>query len=572
MANYALKLFAALLCLTSSMSKLCAQRVDLDNKSIPVQYVQLPQKPMPADYTTYGTTISVKPDQLRRCSLTESQLQNYLNLPGIQRLKTGGHFHVEVIIDDLVVSKTGIESKTEKSKGENGKEISTTNYWVEVVYAIPVAMKVTDYQGNIVEEASFGSLDKPATYKGKASTNAKSVQDDWSKNRYAIQSKLEREQIQKAFGEIQGRLQSNYAYVPMTKSTTVFQYMDSKKIADFDGFEKAFSTLNESFAKMRFDEPLDAVVSSVQPALDFWNQNKDKYDAGDKQQKKLKFACLYNLTNACFWTEQFDLAEQYANELVGMDYKEGKANDFLENIKAVKADLERCSKPNRHFKAEVSQEIIEAASEVEYQTEKESKLDAQKFDQLKKLGVGDGAEYYEGSITYTDERGTVPCSFFVDYSKNTNLNFLRGSNNIVAIIDNDQGVKRLDIDPTKVDSFTFGDHKFVCIPFAPGSAVSLNKNRQVMEQLYQSDKIALYKFYPVAEAKAGNTEIEVALQRKDSKEPTSLAGLKFLNWKKGLSKYFEDCPSLSKRAADGEFDRSENGALEAAKAFTLECN
>ncbi len=92
-----------------------------------------------------------------------------------------------------------------------------------------------------------------------------------------------------------------------------------------------------------------------------------------------------------------------------------------------------------------------------------------------------------------------------------------------------------------------------------------------MEVLFESDRIHVYKFYPLAEANVGNTTTEVAFQKQSDKEFTSLGGMKFLNWKKGLSKYFADCPSLSKKALDGVYERTDNGVLDVAKAYSEEC-
>ncbi len=561
---------AALLCANAIFNHLSAQRVDLDNKAVPTPFIELPKKPLPADYTTYGATISAKPDQLRRCNLTETALQSYLNLPGFQKLNQGGHFHVEVVIDDFSVSSTSIQSKTETSKDKDGKQTSTTTYWVQAIYAIPIQLKVTNFQGNVIEETILSSMEKTGTHVSKAFYSSSQAQDHWSKNRVSELSKVEQNAIQSAFSTISAQLKNNYAYDPRPRSTSVFQYVDSKKLPDFEGFDKAFTVLSESFAKMKYDEPLDEVKAGMQPAIDYWLANKDRFDQEDKQQRKLKFACLYNLTNAYFWTEQFDLAAQYAKELAAMDYKEGKADNFLDNIKKVKEDLARCNKTTRHFKAEASKEDIEAASEVEYKTEKVAKLDAQKFDQLKRMGVGEGAEYFEGEIVFKD-KGAVKCAFWVDYTRNSELVFLRGQQNVVVIEENDKGINRLDIDPTKLESFSFAGKTFRCLPYSPGSQLSMKKSNQIMEVLFESDRIHVYKFYPLAEANVGNTTTEVAFQKQSDKEFTSLGGMKFLNWKKGLSKYFADCPSVSKKAADGVYERTDNGVLDIAKAYTEEC-
>lgn len=116
-----------MLCFAGSLPQAAAQKVDIKRHTVPVQYIALPQAPLNPEFTAYSATISAKPDLLRRSGLTEAGLMNnYLSIPGFSRLAQGGHFHVEVVLDDFIYAQQGFKDKTTTSKDKEGKEVKTS--------------------------------------------------------------------------------------------------------------------------------------------------------------------------------------------------------------------------------------------------------------------------------------------------------------------------------------------------------------------------------------------------------------------------------------------------------------
>jgi len=157
---------------------------NLKKEKVPVQYMQLPKAPLDETFTSYSTTISAKRNLLRSALLTEEQVnRDYLTIPGFYRAAKGGHFHIEVIIDDFVYPKNKYESKTVTSKNKDGKETKTKKFWVEVDYAIPISLKVTDHKGNIIDESIISTVENVDTYKSKEGSNFNSVKNNWEKTK-----------------------------------------------------------------------------------------------------------------------------------------------------------------------------------------------------------------------------------------------------------------------------------------------------------------------------------------------------------------------------------------------------
>ncbi|HQU58156.1 MAG TPA: hypothetical protein PLU64_03145 [Saprospiraceae bacterium] len=571
MKEFALSLLS-IVCLVAILPQASAQRVDIKRQAVPVQYIALPQAPLNPEFTAYSATISAKPDLLRSCGLTEDWLQrNYLSIPGFNKLNQGGHFHVELVMDDFIFSQQGFKNKTATFKDKDGKETKTSTHWMEIVYALPASLKVTDQDQNVIAERNLSSAANTRTYKSKTFSSYQNIKSFWDRNQQGEIAKFKKELIQSHFIAARDFLYNNYGFRPVTNANSVFEALNSKKHPAYEAHQEALSTLEEAFKLMRPNEPLDAVRAAAEPSLRFWLAEKDRYGTEDKQEAKLRHACLYNLANAYFWLEELELAEQYALEAIAVDAK-GRAEEFPSSIEKLRQALAQTGKTSRHFAVEeLAEEDIEAAAETAYETEKDSKLEEYKQDKLRKQGVHPQAERVEGKMKYTGGN-EVECIFFLDPSRGPELSFLPGNQgNVKAATESESDYAFLKIDPSLLASFEIGERRFQCLEYSPAAQVSLSKNPQIMEVLYESDRVTIYKFYPVATAKAGNTVTELALQKQGNNGITSLGGVKFLNWKKGLSKLFDDCPEVSNQASAGAYQRNEKDLIRLAEAYD-NCN
>ena len=92
-----------------------------------------------------------------------------------------------------------------------------------------------------------------------------------------------------------------------------------------------------------------------------------------------------------------------------------------------------------------------------------------------------------------------------------------------------------------------------------------------MEELYASDKISLYKYYPISGA-LGDEKHEFALQKKAEETPISLLDTQFLMFEKGLANYFNDCEDLKIMCENGKIALEEEDLLKAARIYSEVCS
>ena len=150
--------------------------------------------------------------------------------------------------------------------------------------------------------------------------------------------------------------------------------------------------------------------------------------------------------------------------------------------------------------------------------------------------------------------------------------FVFGPNgNTKFVSDSKTAVKEYDMSAAEIKSFAIGDRNFSKISFSPCAKGKTTANMHIMEELYQSDKIKLYKYYPLSGA-LGNEQYEFAYKKAGETEPVSLLDTRFLLWEKGLGNYFSDCEDLKAMCMGGGFKLQEVDLIKAARIYTEVCN
>jgi len=549
-----LYLFFAILLIAPT---LYAQKVDIDAEPVPVHFLRLPERPLPASYQFYSTIVSSKPGDLEALGMSEATLQKYLKVPGYQKIEKGGHFNLELTLEDFAYEgKTETKTETTTTKDKTGKEIKTTYYYCITGYKQPIILRVRDADGKQIEERRWQKF--PRQYRSEQFTNYKEFERFVADRLRREVAKKTQNEILAAMAEAQQLLSENYGYAPI-KNQVKLEILDTEKHPDYGGFQSAYQTAKNAFSLMQPTAPLDSVNVVVKPAIQFFEQQKDKYDASDKNGKKLKYACLYDLALIYFWLEDFDQATTYANAVITNDYEPKSGKRMLEDIENLKASMQKCGHNTRHFMMQIDSSAIPAVAETVYDSDKSLRVEAYKDD---KKDIGANTVQMPGVIYYTDgqeSHGTFlmdgPQRFFEDKS-NTRFSVESATNAYVSVPNF-----------SKISRFTIGDRLFRLIPFKSANTASLGGKAsvQIMEVLYESPKIAAYLAY-TGDRRGLNTPAEYVLHNIVENEMTSLNGLKFaLNLNKGIRKEYGACKAVTDVLDKDGFKRTPEGIAELAK-------
>ncbi|MDX2133765.1 MAG: hypothetical protein SFV52_03230 [Saprospiraceae bacterium] len=539
-----------------------AQKVDLDPMPITVAYTRLPKQPFPASYSQYSADFSANPGDLKSVGLDEKFFLNNLKVYGYEKIPQGGQFSLQLKLSDFTKGEAALKTRKETTKDPSGKEITATYYYYEAKYDHNLNLKVVTEDGKTAFTKDY--LSGGRTFKSKEFSSQADV-DAYIKNGKMGKdmAKADQDGLVGAMKEIHEEINTLFGYTPIT-ITEQLQILNSRSHPDFSGFYSAYETLRQAFVTMKADQPLDSVRLLSQTAINYFAGQKDKYISDEKSDKKLRYACLYNLTLVHFWLEDLDKAAEYAQAVITNDYDPKDGKRALSAIDDLKEAFRNTGKNTRHLAMQATPtpapDALSDAPPKTYDTDSDDRKDAYK---QKSLGLSVSTVQYNGTVTGTDgiEKNVL---FLAESPNSIGLSFGAGGN-VRYAIDLGEKYKIEYLDKGKIAGFAFDGRIFKIMPFKSANSVNLGASKTVLELLYDSPQIKAYLAY--ADDKDGvMNPPEYVLYHVGKEEYTSLNSIKFaLNLNKGIKKAYANCPAVLEAAEKEVFSRNAESIVKLAK-------
>jgi len=557
-----------LLIIFLSVCSLEAQRVGIDTENFIVNFIELPTHPVDFEYTAFSASISVRPDQLRRAGITEEKLlEDHINIPGLTKVQSNSFFHIEIVLDDFEESKptiiTGSSSRQQRTKEQ------TPVYFTEVTINLHVAIKVTDYNQEVLLDSIINDGSKPRTFRTRESVTAESARNTWNRNRSSNMRSYRRQYLDDIFETISNLLVERYGYMEQTNVRTVYEVLGNRRHPSYDAHQENFQSVRNALMRLRYNEPItEEIRQEVYPAIDFWKSEMKDQNLDERQERRLMYICLFNIATTYYWIEQLDSALKYLPKLEELDIRSERVSFLSNRIHRTNDLFKKTGFTSKHMRVEDFIIFDESKlPDVVYSTEQDLLLLRAKEERLAKEGVKSDAEMYSGTIFYRDGRDSLNCNFYLNPGKNGEISFLRGESNLIIIKDVGHEISKIGINKEVMSRFAFNDRNFILEIYSPGMAVTIRPQPEILEVLFESEHIQLLKYYPTVEATIGNTEKEFVIKKGKEDDLLSLHGRRFLNFNRALASYFEDCVNLSVRAQNGEFSRTKSDLIQLAELY-----
>lgn len=528
-----------------------AQKIDLDAEKVKVNFIQLPKQGIPAGAQTYSVTFSANPGDLKAVGLEEKFFLNNLRVFGYQKVPSGGDFTLSLNLSDYKQMGGNTKTRNETSKDKNGKESTRTFYAYEASYEHKLSLNIKDQAGKKLGNKDW--LWTPRTFKSKEFDSQADLNNYVNKHIGRDLANDNQKAIVNAMKEIYNYLNAQYGFTPVSGEFKL-QILDSKKHQDYAGFQTAYQSARSAFAAMEAEKPLDPVRELAKPALDYFEEQAGKYNAADKNEKKLKFACLYNLAQIHFWLENFELASKYALAVVENDYDPKDGKRLLDDIKELQADLDKSGKNSRHFKLPADAEAATDAA-ASGGASPEDDVDGRKAKYKDaSLKLTPNTVQYDGVVVNTKGEETAVL-FLVENPRALGISFGTRGNIRYAVDMGDQYALR-QIDKASIAAFRFDGRSFAVLPFKSANSVNIGGGKTVLEVLHDGSGMKAYLAYGGDNDGLNNPPEYVLYDVKESGF-TSLNGMKFaLNLNKGVKKEYGDCPAVAEAADKGGFKKT----------------
>lgn len=545
------KFLMCLLLGVASASLLSGQKITTEK--FPVQYTLLPLSPLNPAFTTFSVNVHSGGSSLANLGLTPTSLANLIKFQGFKKVSgTSGHFRVNVQVGYLSIGKETTENTVKTTKHKDGTETKTTYYYRRTSFAIPVSYRVTDFEGKLIKEGSVSSQTTGKVISSKQFASYSALNTYWQDNRNNLIYGEAKKFVTKQVKSIQSLLSNSYDYRKITYEKDELE-VPGKKVDGYEAFNKAYETVKKAFENMRPNEPIKDLITAVQPTLDFWLGTMDKYPMGNKKTEKMRHACLMNLATVYFWLEDLEQSEKYANECLQISWKDGRPKRLLKQVEEVKKKFAINKINTRHIDRDLAN-----AEPPSNSTDDEVPV----FEETGNMAT------MEGYII--NEKGdTLVGDFIVNTEEQMELNF-GPEGNVVFTCEVDGEAEKNTLDPTTIKAFQIKERNFMILSFTPGNKGNKEAGNHLMECIYDTDRIKVFKFYPY-DNKLGDVKMEYAFQKTSEEVPISTSSTQFLLFKKGMAKYFADCPDLAELAGEGEFENEEDSLIQAARIFAEVC-
>ena len=328
-----------------------AQRVDLDRFSFSANYRNLPREPLDTSYKTY--TVFLETGPMMRSLNQEDEYSNRVYISGWRLIPYDAHLRISLNLEDVLIENSEVKTNVQILKDKTGKEIGKkTTYQSQVTYTFAAKIRISDYKGNLIKQEVIASRQNKKTH---LSPEYQSEVEANSYTRFGFLTVLN-QLNQQTFAQTVANLSENLTYRYGYPERTVTDFMwvlNSRKHPEYDGFQRAWMNVRQSMTEMSANEPLDNVREKLKPAIAYLNQLKKRYASDDKSDKKIRYACYFNLSKIYFYLDEPDLAMKEAGELVinGYDTKDGKLLEAQSlDLKAI---MKQSKMKTRHFPVDI---------------------------------------------------------------------------------------------------------------------------------------------------------------------------------------------------------------------------
>lgn len=535
-------LIILLLSLSFASSTLFGQKIK--DKSIKVKTIKLPKKVLPDEYTTYsvvtgGPLVSRHPDPVA--------FEKGFGIEGFKQLEgpdNVGHIRINGYMGEMRIGRPELKTKTTTSKKKDGTEVKTTTYYYEFFYSASGNYKVYDLEGKELEGSSVRAEYTYATDHERSTVTLKK-----KLARYA--NEFDNTFISYACNVMRGEVNDamrDYAYKSEVHREEIYWI---KKHPSEDRWLKHYKEVLNVFKEAKATTPSTELIAQLTPAMEFYKKHANVRAGTDKKKKRIFRAANYNLALLSFYTDQYDDARMYADRVIVSEGRDGKSKGLLKDLEKQLERGKLNGKMTLHYHRDLSN--VMAPSDI-------ANLEAQKEEIMEDNNVTDGTVF----IGNTEIKGTVTLD-----KAASDIIFGDGGN-IKFVTEQDNEIKEIDLTNSDVSAFKIADRSFTKMRFKPSAKGEQEAAVHILELIYESPQIKLYKYFPSSGA-LSDEKPEFAFLRKGKEEPISLESTQFLIWKKGIANFFESCPDLKEMCEAGEIKKNKEDLIKAARIYSELC-
>ncbi|MCA0363081.1 MAG: hypothetical protein LCH67_03500 [Bacteroidetes bacterium] len=329
-----------------------SQRVDIDKLRFSIKRTLYPKNPQGENVFFYNVVIKSNPGI--RQFLTDEEIISEIKIDGLSQIDNQPNaLTVNIIMDDFVIRKNELVSRTEETKDKDGKVTARKNYYkTKITYSIGASYDVRNSQNvEVIKRTNYFNPSNFKVFETNEFTSSSEANKYYLDNSVTIRSKLLRGEV----NEMTNNLSNYFSYEVGYKKQTLNDFiwiLDSKKHDEYENHQKFSRKLKEELEKFTEKTKGDDTDVVFGPIIDYYTK-LSKLDIEDKHQKKLVYASLYNLSTLYYYLDDPIQAKIFAERLVKDDIDEKDGKELIKNADALLELFKKNNKYSTHFEREI---------------------------------------------------------------------------------------------------------------------------------------------------------------------------------------------------------------------------
>ncbi|MEM6342524.1 MAG: hypothetical protein AAF927_01540 [Bacteroidota bacterium] len=546
-----LKIGLLLLAITCQLVSLQAQ--SYRDMYAGLSYLQLPFAPLEGNFKTYSITIDEMELKVIDYGLrTEEILPKKFTLEQYELVDKDGDFEIIIELGKAnYIGKTA-QKGTERVKNKAGEYVEKVYYYYDLAYNLPCKLSIYDGKRQLMREKIFYKRGEELyrSY-GKAGSLSK-LATTWKadEQKYIYETyKRELNYIFKISSEwLQAQIDTRFITLKDADFLTI------KKPEKY-GAEKITQAI-ENIVKMeeagKFKRSPEEVMPEITPNLEALKQGLNNFSPDNKKEKKIYFITAFTLAKMYTYLHQPAEGKVYFEKAqAAMDgfRAEGLVKDFIPILK----DMERRVAANKDVPQKYvgSFDAVAAAQFAkDYQAARQAELSTL-------TEAGTVAEVIDSNaFLITNKRDTLRGQIEYDWKDR------EGITKFYVFETGNREATEQQLKPDEVLLVHRNGKNYANLGFLPSYDVIL-PIIALAEITYVGKKASLYVFeHPDKSA------YDHIVYNAKTKKLTNLDGDRFgFNFNKQFAKYLIDCPTVSKLAAEGEYEQTTESLLKAIEAY-----
>ncbi len=296
----------------------------LFSEPIRVSHINLPDAPLPKEFTNYSTSLEAAEKDLKILGIrADNYLDHYFKFNGFEKTEQHGDFHININIGQIKILPALLQ-------------MDDSGHYKSIPVIFPINYSVLDAKGNIIDE---GVISNEVNYEYRRSDkDVSKLNQEWEKVSFIFTSRKLSNSLNEKMTELTSLLKNKYDF---QNSNSTFNIFSIKEHEESKGFMNQLILVAKSFYGRQADKSTNDLKKELNPAFDYWKSIQKKYsNSNNKEEQSIYYAACMNLANTSYWLDMLKEAKTFCHEALKLDYDNQSAELLLKEIEHTEKEFQ----------------------------------------------------------------------------------------------------------------------------------------------------------------------------------------------------------------------------------------